>query len=196
MGGSFDPIHVAHLIVAEAVREALSLDLVLFVPAGKQPLKRERAVSAAADRVAMVRLAIQDNPQFAISTVDVDRPGPSYTADTLEQLRAEWGTPERIAMWFIAGIDSLATFHQWHDPARILAQARLAVVNRPGATLNLSQLEAALPGLASSIDLVDAPLMAISSTDLRRRVAEGRSIRYRVPEAVRAYIEARGLYKW
>jgi nicotinate-nucleotide adenylyltransferase len=192
IGGSFDPIHVAHLIVAEAVREALQLDMVLFVPVGEQPLKRDKPAAPAEHRVAMVQLAITDNPCFAVSRVDVDRPGPSYTVDTLEFLRREWPNAE---LWFIVGSDSLTTLPRWRSPARILELARLAAVRRPGTEVGLATLRQALPQLDSRLDWVEAPLIDISATDLRRCVSEGRSIRYRVTEAVREYIEAHGLYR-
>lgn len=195
LGGSFDPVHLAHLIVAEIVREALSLDLVLFVPVGEQPLKRGRLVTPAEHRVAMVQLAIAGNPHFALSRVDVDRPGPSYTADTLRLLRREWGGADKIALWFIVGSDSLATFPTWRDPEGILAQARLAVVRRPGSAVTAPDVQTQFPPLQNALDWVDAPLIDISATDLRRRVAEGCSVRYLVPEAVREYIKANGLYK-
>ncbi|HKP52837.1 MAG TPA: nicotinate-nucleotide adenylyltransferase [Chloroflexia bacterium] len=195
LGGSFDPIHMAHLIMAESVREALSLDTVLFVPVREQPLKQGRQVSPVEHRIAMVELAIEENPHFALSRVDVDRPGPSYTVDTLQQLRQKLGETEKVALWFIIGADSLVTLPRWRDPAGILAQARLAVVRRPGVTPDLTHLESLLPRLPAHIDWVDAPLMDISATDLRRRIADGLSIRYRVPGAVMEYIEREGLYK-
>ncbi|HYP39503.1 MAG TPA: nicotinate-nucleotide adenylyltransferase [Chloroflexia bacterium] len=194
MGGSFDPIHIAHLIMAESVLEALSLDLVLFVPSGSQPLKRDKYVSPIEHRVAMVELAIAGNPHFALSRVDVDRPGPSYTVDTVPALRQEWSGPE-VEMWFIVGADSLSTFPRWRDPSGILAHVRLAVVRRPGVEPDMLLLKAALPQLEERLDWVDAPLIDISATDIRRRVAAGLSIRYRVPDAVRDYIEANCLYK-
>jgi nicotinate-nucleotide adenylyltransferase len=196
MGGSFDPIHIAHLVMAETVREALALDLVLFLPAGTQPLKQDRASTPAEQRAAMVEMAIKDNPIFALSRLDLDRPGPSYTADSVEQLRKELGGPEETAIWFIVGSDSLLTLPKWHEPERIIAQTRLAVVRRPtyGASGDLSPIEALLPGLTAAIDWVNAPLLEISGTDIRRRVGEGLSIRYRVPEPVREYIYAHGLY--
>ncbi len=195
MGGSFDPVHVAHLIVAESVREALSLDMVLFVPVGEQPLKQGQPVTASERRVAMVELAVEGNPHFRVSRVDVDRPGPSYTVETLKLLREEWAERSRTELWFIIGADSLLTLLRWHDPMGILAQTRLAVVRRPGSLPDLGELEAQVPKLKERVDWVDAPLMEISATDVRRRVAEGRSIRYRVPEAVREYIEKEGLYR-
>jgi nicotinate-nucleotide adenylyltransferase len=194
MGGSFDPIHVAHLIIAESVLEALSLDLVLFVPAGSQPLKRDKCVLPAEHRVAMVELAIAGNPHFALSRVDVDRPGPSYTVDTVAALRQEWRGPG-VEMWFIVGADSLSTFPRWRDPSGILAHVRLVVVRRPGVEPDMLTLSAALPQLQERLDWIDAPLIDVSGTDIRRRVAAGLSIRYRVPDTVRDYIEANGLYK-
>jgi len=186
---------MAHLIMAESVREALSLDTVLFAPVRAQPLKQGRQVSPVEHRIAMVELAIEGNPHFALSRVDVDRPGPSYTVDTLRQLREEMGEAKEVEMWFIIGADSLVTLPRWRDPAGILAQARLAVVRRPGSTPDLTHLESLMPQLPAHIDWVDAPLIDISATDLRRRIAEGRSIHYQVPDVVAEYIEKEGLYK-
>ncbi|HEX8220082.1 MAG TPA: nicotinate-nucleotide adenylyltransferase [Chloroflexia bacterium] len=194
LGGSFDPVHLAHLLVAETVREALALDLVLFVPTGVQPLKQDRPVTPAEHRVAMLELAVRDNPCFGISRVDVDREGPSYTVDTVRHLREAWGGAG-LQMWFIIGADSLASFPMWRDPAGILLQTRLAVVGRPGASVDAAALEERLPGIMASVDGVDAPMLEISATDIRQRVAAGRSIRCRVPDAVREYIEANGLYR-
>jgi nicotinate-nucleotide adenylyltransferase len=194
LGGSFDPVHIAHLLMAETVREALSLDLVLFVPTGVQPLKQGRPVTPAEHRVKMLELALRDNPCFEISRVDVDRDGPSYTVDTVRQLREEWGG-DALQMWFIVGADSLASFPRWRDPDGILSQTRLAIVRRPDVSVDMAALEQWLPGIAASVDWVDAPLVEISATDIRQRVAAGHSIRYRVPKAVREYIEAHDLYR-
>jgi nicotinate-nucleotide adenylyltransferase len=194
LGGSFDPVHTAHLLVAETVREALALDLVLFVPTGVQPLKQGRPVTPAEHRLAMLELAVQANPCFGISRVGVDREGPSYTVDTVRHLREAWGG-DGLQMWFILGADSLASFPMWRDPEGLLSQTRLAVVGRPGVSVDAMGLEERLPGIAASVDRVDAPLVQISATDIRQRVGAGRSIRYRVPDAVREYIEANGLYK-
>ncbi len=194
MGGSFDPVHVGHLIMAETVSDILHLDRVLFVPTGKQPLKLNRSVTPAEHRVAMVELAIRDNPHFALSRVDVNRPGPSYTSETIKLLRAEWGQPDKLAMWLIMGADALDTFPRWRDPGAILARCRLAVVRRPDSSVDMTLLRAELPEIENALDWVEGPLIDISATDVRRRVSEGRSIRYRVPEAVREYIEANGLY--
>ena len=139
MGGSFDPIHMAHLLMAETVREALSLDLVLFMPAGTQPLKQDRAATPAEQRAAMVELAIRGNPAFALSRIDIDRPGPSYTADSLEELRREWGSRQEMATWFILGSDLLVTFPDWREPEQIIAQTRMAVVRRPTFAAGLAE---------------------------------------------------------
>ncbi|HET6313005.1 MAG TPA: nicotinate-nucleotide adenylyltransferase [Chloroflexia bacterium] len=194
LGGSFDPVHLAHLLLAETVREALALDLVLFVPTGVQPLKQGRPVTPAEHRIKMLELATQDNPSFGVSRVDVDREGPSYTVDTVRHLREAWGG-EDLQMWFILGADSLASFPMWRDPSGILSQTRLAVVGRPGVSVDLATLEERLPGITASVDRVEAPLLEISATDIRQRVATGRSIRYRVPDAVREYIEVNALYR-
>ncbi|MEO6458639.1 MAG: nicotinate-nucleotide adenylyltransferase [Chloroflexia bacterium] len=191
VGGSFDPIHIGHLIMASAAREALNLDLLLFVPTAIQPLKQDRPASAPEHRVAMVELAIEENPYFSLSRVDVDRPGPSYTVDTLSLLRQEY---PQAAFWFILGADALHSFPRWRDPEGILAQARLAIVRRPGVAVDVTALSQSLPQLQDAIDWVDAPLIDISSTDLRRRAAEGLSLKYRVSDPVHEYIDANKLY--
>lgn len=191
LGGSFDPIHIGHLIIGEAVREVLDLDLLLFVPTAIQPLKQERPASAPEHRVAMVELAINGNPKFSLSRVDVDRPGPSYTVDTLRLLRQEY---PQAAFWFILGADALHSFPRWRDHKGILAQARLAVVRRPSVAIDMAALNQTLPQLQAAVDWVDAPLIDISSTDIRRRAADGLSLRYRVPDPVFDYIDANKLY--
>jgi nicotinate-nucleotide adenylyltransferase len=195
LGGSFDPIHIAHLIMAERVRETLALDRVLFMPAGVQPLKQGQPTTPAEQRTAMVELAIAGNPYFALSRVDLDRDGISYTADSIERLRREWGGPDEVAMWFIIGSDSLVSMHRWREPQRILANTRLAVIQRPNFTGDIDKLDTQIPGIKAAIDWVAAPLMEISATDLRERVRAGRSIRYQTTEPVRAYIEAHQLYR-
>lgn len=184
---------MAHLLMAETVREALSLDIVLFLPAAQQPLKAGKVATAVEHRLAMTRLAIEGNPHFDLSSVDTERAGPSYTTDTLRILRGQWG--QDCPMWFIIGADSLATLPRWKNPVGIMKLSRLAVVKRPGVAVDVDALERQLPALKERVDWVDAPLVDISATDIRRRVSEGRSIRYRVSDAVREYIETNGLYK-
>ncbi|MDQ2805330.1 MAG: nicotinate-nucleotide adenylyltransferase [Chloroflexota bacterium] len=192
LGGTFDPIHLGHLVIAQEAAAALALDRVLFLPAGRQPLKQAQATTPVIQRVAMIRAAIADNPAFALSRADLDQPGLSYTVDTLDRLRTAWG-PE-AQFWFIIGADALANLLAWRDPAGILARTRLAVAPRPAVTVPWSVLDAALPTLRSQIDAIPAPPIAVSSTDLRARVAAGRPIRYLVPDNVAAYIRQHGLY--
>jgi nicotinate-nucleotide adenylyltransferase len=193
LGGTFDPIHHGHLVAAEEARHQLELDQVLFVPAGTPPHKPGRPVSPNHHRLLMLALAIADKPYFAISRVDVDRPGPCYTTDTLELLRAEWG-PAPI-FFFIEGADSLADILTWHQPQRLIELCELAVVERPGVELDLPGLDQQLPGLAARLHLVRMPRLEISSSDLRARVRAGRSISYLVPAAVEAYILEHQLYQ-
>lgn len=193
LGGTFDPIHHAHLGAAEEARSQLGLDCVLFMPAGDPPHKPLRPISPALHRVRMVQLAIADRPYFAVSRVDLDRAGPSYTVDALRLLRAEWGPGPQF--FFIEGSDSLAEILTWYHPERILELTDLAVVLRPGAAVDVPALEARLPALAGRIHWVRMPLLDISSTDLRARVRDGRPISYLVPPAVEAYIHEHGLYR-
>jgi nicotinate-nucleotide adenylyltransferase len=193
-GGTFDPIHYGHLTAAEECRQALGLDVVLFMPAGDPPHKRGIALSPAVDRVTMVELAIAGNEAFRLSRVDVDRAGPSYSVAALDRLRAEWGPAAEL--WFVMGADSLAEILTWRDPARLLRLTRIAAVNRPGAPPpRPAELAARLPGAAERIDLIEIPDLAISGTALRRRVASGQTIRYQLPDAVERYVRERGLYR-
>jgi nicotinate-nucleotide adenylyltransferase len=193
LGGSFDPPHLGHLIIAQEAAAHLGLARVLFVPTRIQPLKQGRPTTPAADRVAMVERAIADNPLFALSRADVDHPGPSYTVDLLARLRAESGPADLF--WFIVGQDALTTLLAWRDPAGILARTRLAIAPRPDVAVDWAPLDAALPTLRQQIDWLPGPLIAISATDLRARVAAGRPIRYQVPAGVEAYIGEHQLYK-
>jgi nicotinate-nucleotide adenylyltransferase len=197
LGGTFDPIHYGHLVIAEEVRYVLHLDEMVFIPTGQPPHKPGRIVTAAQYRVAMLELAIGSNPHFAISLIDVERSGPSYTVDTLRQLRKEWGT--NTALYFVIGWDSLQELHTWHDSAGILEQLTyLVAVRRPGYVEEPGYnelLEAQLPGIQQRLLVIPAPQLDISATDLRQRVAEGRPIKYQTPEAVEQYIAQHGLYR-
>jgi nicotinate-nucleotide adenylyltransferase len=193
LGGTFDPVHHAHLVAAQEARHQLELDRVLFVPAGAPPHKPNRPLSPARHRLRMLELATADQPHFAISRVDLDRPGPCYTVDTLALLRSEWGpTP---TFFFIEGTDSLVDIPTWYQPQRLLDLCELVVVKRVGVELDLPQLERQLPGITSRIHWVQMPLLEISSTSLRARVRAGRPISYLVPPAVEAYIREHGLYR-
>jgi len=200
LGGTFDPIHYGHLAIAEQVRQALRLDRVLFVPAPRPPHKLDERLAPAADRAAMVELAIAGNPAFALCEIELGRRGPSYTADTLTQLAAEAGR-QGVAreLFFILSAEALAALPEWHDPARLLEVAQLAVVGRPGWPLpDAALLAATLPGGAASasrVELVETVPVANSSSDVRARAAAGLSIRYLVPPEVAAYIDDRRLYR-
>jgi len=193
LGGTFDPIHHGHLVAAEEASYQLALDRVLFVPAGAPPHKPTRPISPANHRLRMVELAIAGKASFTVSRVDIDRPAPSYTVDTLKLLRAEWGPGPRF--FFIEGNDSLSDMVNWYRPQRLIEQCELAVVQRPGSEIDLPALENRLPGLTERVHWVQIPLLQISSTDLRARVRDGRSISYLVPREVEVYIQEHGLYK-
>lgn len=193
LGGTFDPIHLGHLIIAEAVRENLGLSRVLFVPAGQPWLKATREITAPEHRLKMVELAIESNPYFAVSTYELDRPGPSYSVDTVAFLRDEIG-PD-AGLYFIVGADALAELPRWKEPAKLAALCRIVGVGRPGAPKpDLPALEKAVPGVSTLINLLDVAQIGISSTKIRELVKNGRSIRYLVPLSVEEYIYENKLY--
>jgi nicotinate-nucleotide adenylyltransferase len=199
LGGTFDPIHYGHLVIAEQVREALQLDRVLFVPAARPPHKLDEPVTPAADRAAMVALAIAGNPSFALCEIELGRDGPSYTVDTLSELTdeaAHLGVARDF--FFILSAEMLQGFRGWRKPEGILELARLAVVPRPGTPLpDSDSLAGMLPGGAGSagrVELVATVPLAHSSSDVRARAAAGRSIRYLVPPPVEAFIRDHRLY--
>lgn len=186
MGGTFDPIHIAHLILAEEVRERLDLDRLLFVPAARPPHKDERAVSPFEHRLAMVRLAIEGNPALGLSDIEMERPGKSYTIQTIRELRSRLGG-DRLT--FIIGADSLAAFLTWKNPMELLSECRVVVVGRPGISLD---------GLDENVReralILETPMFDVSSSDIRDRVSAGRSFRYLVPPGVWDYIREKNLY--
>ena len=190
LGGTFDPPHRMHLRVAAAAREALDLPRVLFVPAGDPWRKADRSVTAAAHRLTMTRRAIAADPAFACSDMEIRRPGPSQALATLEALRAQGWT----ALWFILGSDALLDLPHWHQPARLIATARLAVVVRPGAELGRTDLEALVPGLAGRVDWLRLSPDPLSASDVRARLAAGRPAGADLPPAVAGYIRRHGLY--
>jgi len=193
LGGTFDPIHIGHLILAEETRLSLALDRVIFIPAGRPWRKSRREVSPPADRVAMVSTAITANPHFELSRLEVDREGPTYTVDTLQELRAQWGPDTEV--WFILGSDALRDLPHWRDPVRIISQARLAVAARSGLSdAEIAGLEQTIPGLGQCIDVVSMPAVGISSSELRRRLRESLSTRYWLPPGVEQYARAHSLY--
>lgn len=195
LGGTFDPVHLGHLAVAEEAREALGLERVLFVPAGDPWQKTDRAVTPGVHRLAMVELAVAGNPAFAASRLEVDRPGPSYTVDTLAALaadaRAAGRTPD---LWFILSAEALDGLPTWREPERVLALAGLIVVPRPGGPAGAAERFAG-PYPGARAVFLDGPNLAISGSQVRARVAAGRSIRYLVPAAVAAYLARHALYR-
>ena len=192
MGGTFDPIHDGHLVAAEEAAWALELDRVLFIPTAEPPHKPAATVSVA-HRVAMVRAAIADNPIFELSTIEVERGGRSYTVDTLDQLHRVYPGAQ---FHLIVGMDSLEDLPDWHDPAGILQQARIAAVHRTGwNVVDLDALAAKIPESAGRVMIIPIPGLDIASTELRTRVASGHPIRYLMPDPVIAYITVNNLYR-
>ena len=197
VGGTFDPIHIAHLAIAEEVREVLGLERVLFVPAGEPPHKPGRAVSDAEHRARMVALAIAGNPRFELSRVELDRPGPSYAVDTLDALHAAARASGRVPDFtFILSEEAVAELPTWHEPRRLLGLCRFAVVPRGGrVTLPRDWATATFPGLEDRFHFLDGPGLAVSASGIRERVGLGRPVRYLVPDAVLAYIDDHHLYR-
>ena len=191
-GGTFDPIHMGHIIVAEDARAALELDKILFIPAGQPWFKSYRQITEASHRHAMVCLAVEDNPLFDVSDIEIRRSGPSYTVDTLAELGKRYADAEFVV---ILGIDALREIDRWRQPRMLFEMASVVGMARPGTTLDPSVLNAAIPGASSRMRLLDSALIDISGTDIRRRVVAGRSIRYRVPASVERYIYENGLYQ-
>lgn len=191
-GGTFDPIHLGHLAVAEAVRDAGGLSHVLFVPNSRQPLKADGPYATGAQRLRMVEAAVAGNAGFAVSTLEIGQAGPSYTIESLDALRA--GQPE-IEWRFILGTDAANGLGSWRQPERIIAEYRPLVLVRAGwERLDWPALERVRPDARALIEIVDVPHLAIASRDLRERIREGRTVRYLVPEAALAIIEAEGIY--
>lgn len=192
MGGTFDPIHVGHLVVAEEARERFGLDRVLFVPNRQPPHKQGRKVTAAEHRYVMCVLATADNPAFAVSRLEIDREGPSYTIDTIRALRAQLG-PD-VELYFITGADAVLEILTWRLPDAILGECHVVAAHRPG--FDLARLEPVLGGdRARRVQAMALPALDISSTDIRLRVAEGRSVRYLTVPAVEGYLGKMGLYR-
>jgi nicotinate-nucleotide adenylyltransferase len=179
-------------VAAEEALYQQGLDQVLFVPAGAPPHKPAHPISPGHHRLRMVELAIAGKHHFTTSRVDLERPGPCYTVDTLALLRREWGPGP--GLFFIVGADSLAEMATWYQPQRLIELCELIVVERPGSEVDLDQVEGQLPGISERLHRVRMPLLQISSSDLRARRRAGRSISYLVPPAVEAYILAHGLY--
>jgi len=191
-GGTFDPPHWGHLHLAEAAREQLRLDIVLWVLTADPPHKQNQIISPMADRLAMVLAAIENQTAYELSRVDIDRPGPHWAADTVSLLAAQYPNDELI---YLMGGDSLHDLPTWGRPLEFLSHCSLGVLRRPSHAIDLPALERQLPGLTAKVHFVEAPLVEISSHDLRRRVRDGESLAGLVPPAVERVIRARGLYR-
>jgi len=191
-GGSFNPIHYGHLLLADDVAEALGVDRVLFVPAARPPHKPSGDLAPAPDRYRMVELAIAGHPKFAVSDLEFGRPGPSYTIDTLEALSIP-----RAELFLIVGSETFLDLLTWRAPRRVAELAQLVVVPRLGSAFDPDSAAArkVVHEIGHEPLVVRASSLPVSASDLRRRVREGRSVAYRLPEAVEAYIRARGLYR-
>jgi nicotinate-nucleotide adenylyltransferase len=190
MGGTFDPIHHGHLVAAEEARWQFRLDQVLFIPTG-QPWQKPVGVSPAEDRYLMTVIATASNPAFAVSRLEMDTPGPTYTVDTLRRLHAE--LPEGTRLLFIGGADLLQQLRTWKQPEQVLELAELIAATRPDFDVN--DVVQKVPGAAGRVHRMEIPALAISSSDIRARVARGAPIEYLVPEGVARYIEKRALYR-
>lgn len=192
LGGTFDPPHYGHLILAENAREIMGAEQVLFVPAADPPHKRGDLRLSIEHRLAMLEIAIDGDPAFAISRIDIDRPGPHYTADMLRLLHDQH---PGVELCFLMGGDSLLSFPTWHQPRAIMRLARLAVMRRTDMDISPAMHEDILPGLAERVIVIDAPRIEISSTDIVARLQAGRSARYMLPQPILDYIHAHELYQ-
>ncbi|MDM8300524.1 nicotinate-nucleotide adenylyltransferase [Collinsella tanakaei] len=192
MGGTFDPIHYGHLVTAEQAREALELDLVLFMPAGIPAFKQDKRVTDAEDRYAMTVLATAANPAFDASRFEIDRDGVTYTIDTLRALRANY--PDNVKLFFITGADAILDLVTWHDAAAMAELATFIAATRPGYDIEQARQRVAASGVPFDVRYIEIPALAISSTNIRARVSAKKSVRYLTSESVIGYIRKNGLY--
>lgn len=193
MGGTFDPIHIAHLVIAEESRLAYKLDRVIFIPAYIPPHKLDRKITGVYDRVKMTELAIADNPAFSLSTVEIERQGPSYSLLTVQELQREYG--REAEFYFITGSDSINELHTWYHAEELVEVCHFIGTTRPDSPLAEDVLAKRWGRLWSHIHLLPVPLLDISSTMLRRRIAQGEPFRYFLPPKVADYIAEMGLYQ-
>jgi nicotinate-nucleotide adenylyltransferase len=191
MGGTFDPIHQGHLVTAEEAFWQFGLDEVLFLPTGRPWMKEHPEVSPAEDRYLMTVIATSPNPHFSVSRLELDREGTTYTVDTLRTLLEDRGAETEL--FFITGADAILEIFHWKDPEEVLELAHFIAATRPG--YEIARFEAEAPTRHPNVSVMSVPALAISSTDIRARVKEGRPIRYLVPEGVKTYIDKAGLYR-
>jgi nicotinate-nucleotide adenylyltransferase len=194
LGGTFDPVHNAHLMIAGEALKRLELDEILFIPTSHTPLKEDTIITPVKHRLKMLELAVAGNPAFRLSGIEIDRAGISYTVDTIAALKQSLGNGSEL--YFITGLDSLVTLPQWKEPGRIIRMCRLVTVRRPGYEVpDIDKLEKDIPGISESLIILDDPAPDVSATDIRKRVAAGLSISHLVPIPVEQYIREKGLYK-
>ncbi len=194
LGGTFDPVHNAHLMIAGEALRRIELDEILFIPTSRTPLKEDAVITPVEHRLKMLELAVAGNPAFRLSGIEIDRAGISYTVDTIAALKQSLGDGSEL--YFITGLDSLVTLPQWKEPGRIIRMCRLVTVRRPGYEVpDIDKLEKDIPGISESLIILDDPAPDVSATDIRKRVAAGLSISHLVPIPVEQYIREKGLYK-
>lgn len=194
MGGTFDPIHIGHLVAAEAVRLEYALDKVIFIPAGNPPHKQTSKVTPAMHRFVMTVMATYSNPNFLVSAIEIERRGPSYTIDTVTALKEQYGQETQI--YFITGVDAAQDLKTWHHIDKLLDMCDFVAAARPGCSSTLDSMinDFGLKG-QQRIHRLATPELEISSTDIRERIRQGKSIKYIVPESVENYILKEGLYR-
>jgi nicotinate-nucleotide adenylyltransferase len=193
LGGTFDPVHLGHIRMAEAARDALGLDRVILVPAGQPMSKPNRPITPAEHRIEMLRLAVKNNSHFMVSTIETERPGPSFTVDTITTLRQQFG--DKTEIYFILGWDSLEQLPEWREPVRLAAMCWLVAVPRPGCPRPaMKTLEGKIPGISKRVIFLEKPNIDISATEIREKIARGESIDKLVPGQVAAYIKKHKLY--
>ena len=192
-GGTFDPIHIGHLILAVEARHQLRLDQIVLAPAGDPPHKPNSPISPVRHRLAMCRLAVADDNGICISAIDAERPGPHYTSDMLRLIHGS--LEAEVQLYFLMGLDSLRDLPTWHEPEWLIRNCRLVALSRHDVDIDWAGLEARLPGVRERVIVLDMPELEIASSDLRERVRVGQPIRYQVPQAVELYIRRQGLYR-
>lgn len=193
LGGTFDPIHIGHLIIAEEARYQLGLDRVVFLPAGKPYFKKDRIISNADDRLEMIKLGIKDNPLFDVSDLELRRDGPTYSIESIPKLKEQYGGAE---LYFLIGLDALADIHKWKYPQELIEMCQIVGVTRPGyADFDWSEIDKDIDDASKRIKIIEVSRIGVSSTDIRMMAANGIPIRYLVPDAVVRYVEEHGLYK-
>ena len=191
-GGTFDPLHLGHLILAEEARHQLQLDCIYLVPAADPPHKQNRQISSVEHRIRMAELATLDNVAVQISRIDADRPGPHFTVDTIRLLHKKH--QDAVDLFFLMGLDSLRDLPTWHKPLWLVEHCTIVALNRFGVEIDWQQLEDAIPNIRQSVVVLDMPALEIASHDLRQRVRDGNPIRYQVPQVVERYIADWQLY--